>query len=81
VWVFPRLFYWVCKGESFTYNVFSCNSAQFNLINHHIACIHDSIATTIILLKKGKLSAINKVIEDSEEFKEARRKNSSVMKN
>jgi len=32
----------------------------------------------VILSRKGKLSAINKEIENSEEFKEARRKHSAV---
>jgi hypothetical protein len=32
----------------------------------------------VILPRKGKLSAINKEIENSEEFKEARRKHSAI---
>jgi len=36
------------------------------------------ILDDVILPRKGKLSAINKEIENSEEFKEARRKHSAV---
>ena len=36
------------------------------------------ILDSVILPRKGKLSAINKEIENSEEFKEARRKHSAV---
>ncbi len=36
------------------------------------------ILDKVILPRKGKLSAINKEIEDSEEFKQARRKHSAV---
>jgi len=36
------------------------------------------IVDTVILPRKGKLSALNKEIENSEEFKEARRKHSAV---